>query len=93
MKKRKRHTPEQIIDKLRLAERLRAEGKTVADVARQLEVSEQTYYRWKRKYGDSSKDEMARLRKLERENAKLKKLVADLSLDKQILKEALEGKY
>lgn len=93
MKKRKRHTPEQIIDKLRLAERLRAEGKTVADVARQLEVSEQTYYRWKRKYGDSSKDEMARLRKLERENSKLKKLVADLSLDKQILKEALEGKY
>jgi transposase-like protein len=89
----KRHTAKQIIDKLRLAERLRAEGNTVEEVARQLEITDQTYYRWKRKYGDSSKSEVAKLRHLQRENEQLKKLVADLSLDKQILKDALEGKY
>lgn len=84
----KKHTKEQIIDKLRLAEKLKAEGATVAEIAKQLEVSEQTYYR----YGRLEKDDVKRLRKLEKENQKLKKLVADLSLDKQILEEALEKK-
>ena len=88
----KKHTKEQIIDKLRLAEKLKAEGATVAEIAKQLEVSEQTYYRWRNRYGRLEKDDVKRLRKLEKENQKLKKLVADLSLDKQILEEALEKK-
>lgn len=91
--KKKRHTPEQIIDKLRLAERLKAEGKTVAEICRQLEVTNQTYYRWKNKYGDAEKSELHKLRQLERENERLKRLVADKELDLLILKEALEGKY
>lgn len=93
MKKRKRHTPEQIVAKLREAEALKAQGKTVEEICRQLEVHEQTYYRWRNKYGGMERAELARLKKLEKENAQLKKLVADLSLDKAILKEALEGKY
>lgn len=88
----KKHTKEQIIDKLRLAEKLKAEGATVAEIAKQLEVSEQTYYRWRNRYGRLEKDDVKRLRKLEKENKKLKRLVADLSLDKQILEEALEKK-
>ena len=88
----KKHTKEQIIDKLRLAEKLKAEGATVAEIAKQLEVSEQTYYRWRNRYGRLEKDDVKRLRKLEKENQKLKKLVADLSLDKQILEDALERK-
>lgn len=89
----KKHTKEQIIDKLRLAEKLKAEGATVADIARKLEVSEQTYYRWKNRYGGLEKADVKRLRELEKQNKQLKKLVADLSLDKQILEEALKGKY
>lgn len=89
----KKHTKEQIIDKLRTAEKMKAEGATVAEIVRELEVSEQTYYRWRNQYGRLDKDDVKRLRKLEKENKKLKKLVADLSLDKQILEEALEGKY
>lgn len=88
----KKHTKEQIIDKLRLAEKLKAESATVAEIAKQLEVSEQTYYRWRNRYGRLEKDDVKRLRKLEKENKKLKKLVANLSLDKQILEEALEKK-
>ena len=91
--KRKHHTPAQIIDKLRLAERLKAEGKIVAEVCRQLEVSEQTYYRWKKKYGNAEKSELQKLRRLERENKQLKQIVANKELDLLILKEALEGKY
>lgn len=89
----KKHTKEQIIDKLRTAEKLKAEGATVAEIVRELEVSEQTYYRWRNQYGRLDKDDVKRLRKLEKENKELKKLVADLSLDKHILEEALEGKY
>lgn len=88
----KKHTKEQIIDKLRLAEKLKAEGATVAEIVKELEVSQQTYYRWRNRYGRLEKDDVKRLRKLEKENKKLKKLVADLSLDKQILEEALEKK-
>lgn len=88
----KKHTKEQIIDKLRLAEKLKAEGATVAEIVKELEVSQQTYYRWRNRYGRLEKDDVKRLRELEKENKKLKKLVADLSLDKQILEEALEKK-
>jgi transposase-like protein len=86
--KRKRHTPEQIIAKLRQAEADLAGGLTVGQVCQKLAVSEQTYHRWKKEYGGMKADAMKRLKKLEQENARLKKAVADLTLDNQILKEA-----
>jgi putative transposase len=91
--KRKRHSPEQIIRKLREAERLLAEGKPVPEVCQKLQVGEQTYYRWRHQYGSMQAPEAKRLKELEHENARLKKLVADLSLDKQILQETLKGKW
>ena len=91
--KKKNYTPEQIITKLRQVEALTAKGATVAEAAKQVGVSEQSIYRWKNKYGQMDKREARRLKELEKENARLKKLVADLTLDKDILKEALEGKY
>ena len=86
---RKRYTPEQIISKLREAEVLLSQGQTVAQACKSLGVSEQTYYRWRREYGGMGTTQVRRLKGLERENARLKKLVADLSLDNAILKEAL----
>lgn len=91
--KKTRHTPNQIIAKLRLVEAALAEGRTAQDAVRDIGVSEQTFYRWKREYGQMDRDQLKRLKELEKENRRLKKLVADLSLDKDILKEALEGKY
>jgi transposase-like protein len=91
--KKKHHTPEQIIAKLRKVEALTAEGATIAEAAKQVSVSEQSIYRWKKQYGAMGRDEVKRLKDLEKENARLKKLVADLTLDKDILREALEGKY
>jgi transposase-like protein len=91
--KRKRHTPEQIIRKLREAEGLLAEGKTVAVVCQRLEVCEQTFHRWRNQYGGMKGNDMKRLKELATENSQLKKLVADLSLDKRILEEALKGKW
>jgi len=91
--KKRRHTTEQIIRKLREAEAALAAGKTVAEVCQVLEVSDATYHRWQRQYGGMQPDEVKRMRGLEEENRRLKKLVADLSLDKQILEEALKGKY
>jgi transposase-like protein len=88
---RKRYTPEQIISKLREAEVLLSQGQTVAQACKSLGVSEQTYYRWRREYGGMGTTQVRRLKGLERENARLKKLVADLSLDNAILKEALSG--
>jgi transposase-like protein len=88
-----KHTPEQIITKLRTVEALTAEGATIAEAAKQIGVSEQTVYRWKRQYGQMDRKQVKRLKELEKENARLKKLVADLALDKDILKEALSGKY
>ena len=88
---RKRTTPEQIISKLREAEVLLSQGQTVAHASKQLGVSEQTYYRWRKEYGGMRTSQVRRLKDLEKENARLKKLVADLSLDKAILKEALSG--
>ncbi len=91
--KKKKHTPEQIITKLRKVEALTAEGATVAEAVKQIEVAEQTYYRWKKQYGGIERDGLKRLKALEKENVRLKKLVAELMLDKDILKEALSGKY
>ena len=95
MKKKqgKRHTPEQIIRKLREADTMLAVGKTIGQVVQVLEISEQTFHRWRHQYGGMKAEEAKRLKKLDQENKRLKKLVADLTLDKDILKEALEGKY
>ena len=91
--KRRRHTPEQIIRKLREADRLLAEGKTVEEVARHLEISEQTYHRWRAQYGGMKADDAKRLRELERENGQLKKLLAEAELDKAMLKEIAKGNF
>jgi putative transposase len=88
--KRTRHTPEQIVVKLRAAEADLAGGHSIGQVCQKLGVSEQTYYRWKKDYGGMKADALKRLKQLEQENARLKKAVADLTLDKQILKEANE---
>jgi transposase-like protein len=85
---RQRFTPEQIIGKLREVEVAVARGATISEACRGIGVSEQTLYRWRREYGGMKLDQAKRLKELEVENARLKKLVADLSLDKAILKEA-----
>jgi len=84
---RRRHTPKQIIRKLREADRLLAEGAAVDDVARHLEVSEQTYHRWRNQFGGMKADDAKRLRELERQNARLKRIVADQALDIDALRE------
>ena len=89
---RKRYSPEDIIHKLREAEVLLSQGQTVQEVARQLGIAEQTYYRWRKEYGGMDKSQARHLKELEKENARLKKLVAELSLDKAILEEALTKK-
>jgi transposase-like protein len=89
--KRVRHTPEQVIRKLREADAELASGKTIAEVCKGLGVAEATYHRWRNQFGGMKADEMKRLKDLEKENARLKDLVADLSLDKAILQEALRG--
>ena len=91
--KRRRHTPEQVIRKLREAERLLGEGRTIAEVAKQLEISEQTFHRWRNQYGGMKADDAKRLRELEGENARLKKLLAEAELDKAMLKELAEGNF
>ena len=90
---RKRFKPEQIIAMLREAEVRLAEGQTVGEICRGLGVSEQSYYRWRREYGGMEVSQARRLKELERENARLRKAVSDLTLDKLILNEALTGKY
>jgi transposase-like protein len=90
---RKRFTAEQIINMLREAEVLLNQDSTVGEVCRKLGISEQTYYRWRKDYGGMRVDQAKRLKELEKENARLKKLVADLSLDKDILKEAARGNF
>ena len=90
---RKRFTSEQIITMLREAEVLLNQGSTVIEVARKLGITEQTYYRWRKEYGGMRVDQAKRLKELEQENARLKKLVADLSLDNAILKEANRGNF
>jgi putative transposase len=90
---RRRHTPEQIIRKLREADRLLGEGADVAEVARHLEVSEQTYHRWRNQYGGMKVDDAKRLRELERENAALKRIVADKELENLALREIAKGNW
>ena len=90
---RKRFTPEQIIRKLREAEVALSKGQTVGQACRQLEVAEQTYYRWRKEYGGMKVSQAQRMKELQRENVQLKNAVAELTLEKQILKEALEGNY
>ena len=91
--KGKRNSPPEIIRKLREAERLKADGQSMGKICQTLEVSEQTYHRWKAAYGSMSGDAMKRLKDLEIENVRLKKAVADLTLDKQILEESMRGKW
>ena len=89
----KRHTAEQIINKLRQAEVEIANGATVAQVCKKIGVTEQTYYRWRAEYGGMRVDQAKRLKELEQENGRLKKLVADQALDISILKEAASGNF
>src|SRR3954469_25145589 len=93
MAKRQRHTPEQIISKLREAEVKLAKGTALAQVCKDLAITEPTYYRWRKEYGGMKLDQARRLKQLEGENARLKRLLADAELDKAILKEAASGKY
>ena len=88
---RKAFKPEQIINKLREAEVLLSQGLTIGEASRKLGVTEQTYYRWRKEYGGMRVEQAKRLKELEKENSRLKKLVADISLDNAILKEAARG--
>ena len=90
--KRRRHTPEQIIRKLREADRLLGEGQELPEVVKELEVSEATYHRWRAQYGGMKADDVKRLKELERENARLKRIVADQVLENQALKEIAKGR-
>ena len=90
---RKSYTPEQIINKLREAEILLNQGANVGEASRKIGITEQTYYRWRKEYGGMRIEQAKRLKALERENARLKKLVADISLDNAILKEVAEGNF
>jgi transposase-like protein len=89
----KRHTPEQVINKLREAEVAMAQGSTVAEASRQIGVTQQTFYRWRNEYGGLRIDQVKRLKRLESENTRLKRAIADLTLDNQILKEVSEGNF
>jgi putative transposase len=90
---KKGYTPEQIINKLREAEILLSQGNSIGEASRKIGVTEQTYYRWRKEYGGMRVEQAKRLKELEKENARLKKLVADLSLDNSILKEVAEGNF
>ena len=91
--KRQRHTPEQVVRKLREGERLLNAGKDLAEVLRHLGIAESTWNRWRNQYGGMNADEAKRLKELEKENARLKKLLAEAELDKAMLKELASGKW
>jgi len=91
--KRKRHTPEEIIKKLREAATFLAGGQSVEEVCKKLEVSPPTYHRWKEQYGGAKEETVKRLKELEKENGRLKRIVADMALDNALLKELAEGKW
>lgn len=91
MGKYRRHTPEQIIRKLRQAEVLSGQGRSVEQFCRELRISDATYYKWRKEYGGMGMDQARRLKELEVENSRLKRVVADLSLDNQILKDVASG--
>lgn len=92
-RKKKGHTPEEVITKLREAEVLLAQGQSIGQACRQIGVTEQTYYRWRKEFGGMGIDQAKRLKSLETENARLKKLVADQALDLSILKEVASGNF
>ena len=91
--KGRKHTPEQVVRKLREADRMLAEGKTVAEVAKALEISEHTFGRWRNQYGGMKANEAKELRRLRDENGRLKRMVADQALDIEMLKEVARGKF
>ncbi len=91
--KYRRHTPEQVVRKLREADRMLGEGADIAAVCRVLEVSEQTYHRWRAQYGGMKADDVKRLKELEHENGRLKRIVADQALDIAALKDVAAGKF
>jgi len=91
--KRKLHTPEQIVKNLREADAIITQGGTVEQACKQLQISDATYYKWRKQYGQMKLDQVRQLKTLQKENTRLKKLVADLSLDNAILKETLSGNY
>ena len=91
--KRKRHKTDEVVRKLREADGLLSSGKTIAEICKQLEISEQTFHRWRNQYGGMKANDAKRLRELSEENRRLKKAVADLTVDKQILEEAVKGKW
>ena len=91
--KGRRHTPEQIVRKLREVERLLGEGQTIVEAAKQVEISEQTYHRWRAQYGGLQADDAKRLRELERENTRLKRIVADKELEIDALREVAKGNW
>ena len=91
--KRKRHSPEQIIAKLRDADTALATGANVEQICKQLEISQATYHKWRNQYGGMKADDAKRLKELEKENSRLKKLLAEAELDKSMLKELAEGNF
>ena len=90
---KKSHSPEKVITKLREAEILLNQGATVSEASRKIGITDQTYYRWRKEYGGMRIEQAKRLKDLEKENTRLKKLVADISLDNAILKEVAEGNF
>ena len=90
---KKRHTTEEIVIKLREVDVLQSKGQSLAEACRQIAVSEQTYYNWRKEYGGLRVDQAKRFKELEQENARLKKIIADLSIDNSILKEASRGNF
>jgi putative transposase len=90
---KKSYTPERIISKLREAEVLLSQGATVAEASKKINVTQQTYYRWRKEYGGMRIEQAKKLKDLEKQNTRLKKLIADLSLDNAILREAAQGNY
>jgi len=89
----KRYSPEQIIRHLRQAEVLSSQGRSISEISRDIGITENTYYRWRKEYGGMGVNQARRLKELERENARLKRAIADLTLDNLILKEASKGNY
>jgi putative transposase len=91
--KNRRHTPEQVVRKLAEGEKLVSQGQSIEEVARHLEITDATWYRWKKQYGGMKVDDAKRLKGLEKENSRLKKLLAEAELDKSMLKELAEGNF
>lgn len=89
----RRDKPEEIVSKLRQVEVLQGQGMSIADAVRQIGTTEQTFYRWRKQYGGMSRDQLKRLKELEKENQRLRRAVSDLTLDKQILAEAARGNF